>query len=317
MVFSRGGEVMKKNILALTLGLIFLAFTQVHAALIWQADYYDFSYHVGNPENGTFAQVDTSHFNDDISQVRDKSRDGGQTYDSTIRANNVQGGVIRFRGGSNGPSTGTSPENGLEVQGYAMINFLNGFDYSNHAVYAEQILGSYVTRRFSVDQVGDYNFNASLDGSLNMPGSFNLGEGMYPYYANYSLTGKASISGFKVAPNGYDLIPIGEVKSFTWNDGLGSGEEVVPLIPNKDGLDVLYQLVVSLNMEADVCNGMMDWITPQPDGAPDFENSALGTKNNPLTVTSSVTCVPIPGALVLFFSGLGGLAIIGRRGKGS
>ena len=308
---------MKKIILVLTLGLIFLAFTQVHAALIWDGDYYDFSYHVGNPENGTFTRVDPYYFNDDISQVRDKSRDGGQRYDSTIRLNHLEDGVIRFKGGSNGPSTGTSPENGLEVQGYAMINFLNDFDYSNHGVYAKQTLGSYVTRRFSVDQVGDYNFHASLDGTLNMPGSFDLGEGMYPYYANYSLTGRASISGFKVGVDGFSLIPIGEVASFTWNDGIGSGEEVVPLIPNQDGLDVLYQLVVSLNMEANVCNGMMDWVTPQPDGAPNFENSALGTRNDPLTVTSSVTCVPIPGALVLFFSGLGGLAIIGRRGNRS
>lgn len=308
---------MKKNILVLTLGLIFLAITQVHAALIWDGDYYDFSYHVGNPENGTFTRVDPYYFNDDISQVRDKWRDGGQAYDSTIRVSNLQGDVIRFRGGSNGPSTGTSPENGLEVQGYAMINFLNGFDYSNHGIYAEQKVNSFVTRRFSVDQVENYNFNASLTGDLLMPDSFVFAEGQYPYFANYSLTGGASISGYKVAADGFTLIPMGEVASFTWNDEIGSGGYLVPLIPNQDGLDVLYQLVVSLTMEANVANGRMDWVTPQPEGAPDFGNSALGTRNNPLTVTASVTCVPIPGALVLLISGLGGLAIIGRRGKGS
>jgi hypothetical protein len=318
---------MKKSILVLTLGLIFLAFTQVHAALIWYGDeplqnddYYDFSYRVGNPENGTFTQVNPYSFNEDISQVREKSKDGGQAYDSTIGANNLVGGVVRFRAGSKGSSTGMiSPENGLEVQGYAMINFLGGFDYSNHGVSANQTLGSYVTRRFSVDQAGDYKFDASLDGTLNMPDSFDLGEGMYPYYANYSLTGGASIYGFKLAADGFSLIPMGEVASFTWNDEIGSGEDVVSLIPNQDGLDVLYQLVVSLSMEANVCNGMMDWITPKPEGAPDFDNSALGTIDDPLMVTASLSAapVPIPSALVLLFSGLGGLAAMGRRGKRS
>lgn len=306
---------MKKNILVLTLCLILLAFTQVHAALIWDGDYNDFSYHVGNPENGTFIQAVPWDFNPDIAQVRDKSKDGGQSYDSTISAINLVGDVVRFKGGSNGPSTGASPENGLEVQGYAMINFLAGFDYINHGVYAEQKLNSSVTRRFSVEQAGDYNFHASLGGTLNMPDSFNHGGPGGPYYADYSMTGRASISGFKVAADGYTLIPMGEEESFTWNNMIGSGEVVVSLIPDKDGLDVLYQLVVGLNMEANVCNSMMVNITAKPDGAPDFVNSALGTRLDPLTVTSSVTPVPIPGALVLFFSGLGSLAIIGRRGK--
>lgn len=306
---------MKKNILVLTLCLIFLAFTQVHAALMWDGDFCDFSYQVGNPDNGTFVQADPYDFKDDIAQIREKSMDGGQDYDSTIRVINLVGDVIRFKGGSNGPSIGTSPENGLEVQGYAMISFLDGFNYTNHGVYAEQSLGSYVTRRFRVDQEGSYNFNASLGGTFNMPDSFNHSGPGSPYYADYSMTGRASISEFKIAADGYTLLPMGEVASFIWNDGIGSGEEVVSLIPEKDGLDVLYQLVVGLNMEANVCNSMMDYITTAPDGAPDFVNSALGTSLDPLTVTSSVTPVPIPGTLVLFFSGLGSLAIIGRRGK--
>lgn len=306
---------MKKNILVLTLGLIFLAFTQVYAALIWQGDYDDFSYHVGNPENGTFYQISPYRFRDDLSQVQDRSKYGGQNYNSHITLNkyilNNTNNIMRFRAGTKGPSTGISPEGGVEVQGYAMIEF-NNFNYTNHGIYAEQKVNSYVSRRFSVDQDGDYYFNASLNGDLVMPDGFNHSGSGGPYYAEYSMIGIASINGFKVS--GGTLISIGSVASFEWNGQTGQGQEkTVSFVHELDGLDVIYELGVSLNMSADVCNGMMELITPYP--GENFENSMLGNIDNPLMVSASVTNVPIPGALVLFFSGLGGLAVLGRRCK--
>jgi hypothetical protein len=292
-----------------------LAFTQVHAAITWEGQYDEFSYSVGAPENGTFYRVDPYCFLDDISKVGEQSSDNGNPYSNSVtKINRVPANddIITFEAGSNGPSDGMSPENGLMVQGYATIDF-NNFDHSNHGLHAEnQGVVSYITRRFTVDETGYYDFDASLMGPISYSGSFNHSGVDGPYYAEYSFGGNASINAFKIDDGG-NLIPAGEVGSFAWTDEIGEDSAVIQLDPTLDNYDLLYQLAVVLNIDADLSNVTMESITSRPDGAPVFADSEFGRANDPLMVSASVTPVPIPGSLVLLFSGMGSMVVIRRR----
>ena len=304
---------MKKTVLlVVAFGFVLLAFTQVHAAIIWQGEYDEFSYFVGDPENGTFYREPPDYcFLDDISKTGVKSSDNGNSYSSVVtKINKVRSAtdnIITFKAGSNG----MSPENGLMVQGYSTIDF-HSFDHSNHGLSAEnQGVLSNITRRFTVNETGFYFFDASLMGPVSYSGSFDHSGVGGPYYAQYFFSGKASIEAFKI--DGFNLIYVGEVGSFTWDDETGEDSAVVRLDPKLESYDLLYQLGIALNINADLSNVNMETITPQPGGAPAFANSAFGTNGDPLTVSASVTPVPIPGSLVLLFSGLGGLVVIPRR----
>ncbi len=307
---------MKKTVLlVVAFGFVLWAFTQVHAAITWEGEYDEFSYSVGAPENGTFYRADPDCFLDDISKVGEQSSDNGNPYSSSVtKINRVPANdddIITFRAGSNGPSDGMSPENGLMVQGYATIDF-NNFDHSNHGLYAEnQGVVSYISRRFTVNETGYYDFDASLMGPISYSGSFNDSGAGGPYYAQYSFGGNASIHAFQI--DGIHLIPVGEVGSFTWSDQIGEDSAVVQLDPTLDNYDLLYQLAVVLNIDADLSNVIREDITPRPDGAPVFADSEFGRGDDPLTVSASVTPVPIPGSLVLLFSGMGSMVVIRRR----
>ena len=311
---------MKKNILVLTLGLIFLAFTQVYAALIWQGDYDDFSYHVGNPASGSNFYRISPYFFNEVQQEREFSAYEEDDYlDSISVTKNVPNKpptVITFKAGSKGPSGTTSPENGLEVQGYATIN-LYDYNYTNHGVVANQRVDSYITRKLSVDMEGAYYFDASLGGAISVGENFDYRGSGIDYYAIYDMgMTRAELTGFKDIGGGN--LEQFYMKTILLNDTTREGREEVSLLSSLEGYDVIYLLSVDLHTEAELCNtDYFESITPKPDDSPDFQDSYFGTENDPLIVSASVTPVPIPGAIVLFFSGLGGLAIIGRRARRS
>ena len=155
MVFSRGGEVMKKSILALTLGFIFLAITQVYAAITWDGEYKQFYYHLGNPKDGTFVQGvydgspdDDYYFDEDISQEVGRDEGNPNAFADGISKPNhrplsnspdfVNNNLIVFKAGAKGPDGGVNPENSVQVKGYGDILLHNDFDCKNHGVYLKK-----------------------------------------------------------------------------------------------------------------------------------------------------------------------------------
>jgi len=312
---------MKKNILVLTLCLIFLAFTQVHAAIYWDGEYQQFYYELGNPKLGTFYQVTPDYFDADIGQQVSKDEGNPAAFaDGISRIHRpllgspdyVNDNLIKFKAGAKGPDGGVNPENSVQVKGYAEILLHNDFDCQNHGVDLEQSVHTHINRKFSVDD-GTYSINAWMEGT----GVFTeIPDISGNHFAEYDIEGSARLTGFI---NGDTLIPLGELLSFNF-DEVGTGSEDIELSSlSEDGDPIYYVLSVGLDLDAILRNAWNDEIT-SPSDAANFESSSLGTIESPFEVGATLTettPIPIPGSLVLLLSGLGGLSVIGRRFKRS
>ena len=310
--------IMKKITMVLAVGFVLLMFTQSHAAIVWQeahggGDYYKFAYNV-NKNGGWFcdfpiqqmANVTDSDYN---SNIPGYAGDYGTPSSSSNGPYPLEG-KIQMNAYAQGPDNGITPANGAEVKGYANIT-LNQFN-SDHGVNVDQNVSTMVNRRFMVTGPGQYAFDAHLSGTEDVDLTFSSFLGGSFYGASYDLSGRVSLDGFVLDENGLIVSSLGNVAIFEFNNSIRDDNILVDLIRKTvDGADVIYGLTAFLQIETDLQNfnpaiGLMGDLT----GNGPFE---VGTADLPFEVSASISQVPLPGSLVLLFSGLGSLACFRRR----
>jgi hypothetical protein len=286
----------------------------VQAAIVWEGEYHQFRFAV-DKNGGTFK---SPTFFNEVNNVDSSTNLGGSagSYAAKIETTTDPIGVIEMKAGAWGNESLTSPADGLVVNAYSEIN-LAGFDNAIHGVNVGQNIVSWVSRNFSAD-TGTYTFNAELAGSV----AFNSFEapGFPPYFSDYSVSAVVSLDEFKDKPVGPDEF-VRNVAEFEL-DGTPDGSTPVDLLASLDGFDVFYQLRVVLDIQTDLANALLETIR-DPNGLPAFEGPfSIGSAGSPMVLSASVLedgsgpggdPVPIPGSVVLLFSGISGLAVIRRR----
>ena len=309
---------MKKIIIILALGFVLLMSAQTHAAIVWQeayggGEYYQFTYNV-NSNGGWFcddsirkmANVLESDLN---SNIPGYAGNYGTPSSSSISPYPLQG-IVQMDAYAQGPDDGITPANGVEVKGYANIT-LNDIN-SDHGLRVSQNVSTMVNRRFQVTGSGQYVFDAHLGGTADVDETFSSFLGGTSYGASYNLIGRASLDGFVLDDNGLIVSSLGNVATFEFNNSNRDGNTLIDLISRtEEGENVMYGLTVFLQMETCLQNfnpamGLMGDLT----GMGPFE---VGTADFPFEVSASISPVPVPGSLVLLFSGLGSLVCLRRR----
>ncbi len=310
---------MKKIIIVLALGFVLLMSAQTYAAIVWQearpgGEYYQFSYSV-NKNGGWFCDdtipravnVPASDFNTNIPGLAGNYGTPASSYNSPWPLAEK----IQMNAYAQGPDNGITPANGAEVKGYANITLSEQFN-SDHGVQVEQDVSAMVNRRFMVTGSGQYAFNGHLSGPANVDDTFSSFLGGSFYGANYDLSGRASIDGFVLDENGLIISNLGNVATFEFNNFDRNDNTLVDLISKTaDDENVMYGLTVYLQIKTSLQNfnpmaGLLGDLT----GMGPFD---VGTAECPFEVNASISQVPVPGSLVLLFSGLGSLVCLRRR----
>ena len=310
---------MKKITIVLAVGFVLLMFTQTHAAIIWQeahggGDYYQFAYSV-NKNGGWFCDdsIPTAK-NVPASDIKTNIPGMAGAYEIPASSSNSPyplQGKIQMDAYAQGPDNGITPANGAEVKGYANITLSDQFN-SDHGVSVEQNVSTLVNRRFMVTGPGQYVLDGHLSGPADVNDTFNSFLGGDFYGASWDLSGHATLDGFVLDENGMIVSSLDNVATFEFNNSDRDGNTPVDLIRKTvDGDDVMYGLTVYLEMETDLQNfnpqqGLMGDLT----GMGPFD---VGTADLPFEVSASISQVPVPGSLVLLFSGLGSLVCLRRR----
>ena len=314
---------MKKITIVLAVGFVLLMFTQTHAAIIWQeahggGDYYQFAYSV-NKNGGWFCDDSIPMAkNVPVSDIKTNIPGSAGAYEIPASSSNSPwpldgsgdaNGKIQMDAYAQGPDNGITPANGAEVKGYANIT-LSQFNL-DHGVSVEQNVSSLVNRRFMVTGPGQYILDGLLSGPADVDETFNSFLGGSFYGASWDLSGRVSLDGFALE-DGLIVSSIGNVATFEFNNFDRDGNTLVDLIRKTvDGDDVMYGLTVYLEMETNLQNfnpalGLMGDLT----GMGPFD---VGTVDLPFEVSASISQVPVPGSLVLLFSGLGSFVCLRRR----
>ena len=310
---------MKKITIVLAVGFVLLMFTQSHAAIVWQearggGEYYQFAYNVNN-NGGWFCDwplEEMANANETAlySNVPGYAGNYG-TPSSTSISPWPLAGKMQMDAYAQGPDNGITPANGAEVKGYANITLSDQFN-SDHGVSVEQNVSSLVNRRFMVTGPGQYAFDAHLSGPADVDLTFSSFFGGPFYGASYDLSGRASLDGFVLDDDNLIVGSLGNVATFEFNNSDRNESGEFGLISETlNGNNVMYGLTVILQMETSLQNfnpahGMMGDLT----GMGPFD---VGTADLPFGVSASISPVPVPGSLVLLFSGLGSLACFRRR----
>jgi len=169
-----------------------------------------------------------------------------------------------------------------------------------------------VNRRFTVTGSGQYVLDGHLSGPADVDETFNSFSGGLFYGASWDLSGHATLDGFVLDENGMIASSLGTVATFNFDNSNRDGNALVDLIRKTDmDEDVMYGLTAFLHMETKLENfnaamGLMGDLT----GMGPFE---VGTADLPFEVSASISQVPVPGSLVLLFSGLGSFVCLRRR----
>ena len=310
---------MKKITMVLAVGFVLLMFTQSHATIIWQeayggGDYYQFYYSV-NKNGGWFCDDSIPRaMNVPASDIKGNIPGITGAYEIPASSSNSPYPLqekIQMDAYAQGPDNGITPAKGVEVKGYANITLSDQFN-SDHGVSVEQNVSTLVNRRFMVTGSGQYALDAHLSGTEDVDLTFSSFLGGSFYGASYDLSGRVSLDGFVLDENGLIVSSLGNVAIFEFNNSIRDDNILVDLIRKTvDGADVIYGLTAFLQIETDLQNfnpaiGLMGDLT----GNGPFE---VGTADLPFEVSASISQVPLPGSLVLLFSGLGSLACFRRR----
>lgn len=297
---------MKKFLTAMAVCFLLFGFSQAQASLVWvqdamgnTKDYNQYNYQV--IANGGNFLYDGNYFHT-----------SSQTGSATSFAGTVKKVVpefVNYPGSINmiGTAHGESYYEGLTVYGSAVIDQTNLT--ASHGVDIAQEISSVITRRFTIGETGLYNLKADLLGSINFS---SFGVPYSNYWADYGVTGSVTLealTGDELSGSVNNLGYVVEPISLSDTDMHELLE--VELFPQIDGKDVTYQLKASLYLQTDVHNTMAFFYTSGDISG--YGDWMLGDENNPLTLNATVTPVPIPGSLILLFSGLSGLLAFSRR----
>ena len=299
---------MKKNVLVLTLGLIFLAFTQVHAALIWDSDH-TFRYQV---------EVNSSNVYDDNegtpaqtvkgpTPVKTNPNPVNSSVSSTSGTDNTGLGMVLKAGAG-----GSQLADGVKLHAYAEISTESGGVLSPYGVDPDfgktQHVIAFNYRDFYVDTTEMFNLTTQLTGSINDPGF---------HYSNFLKADYNWQGGVILRENIYQdgsLFEQNVLADITLDQLLAGDEIQVVNLRTHDGSGrvVDYTLESKIDIDSTLFNffeplgGQMGNITAADIGF-------LGTEAVPLDIEATITPVPIPGAAILLFSGITMIIGIGRR----
>ena len=240
------------------LGLfVLMVVSPANGAIVWESEYYQFRFAV-QPNGGVFYDPVAQYFNPDGQAIEVITNVGATTGPFSDMASGSLmefGGAIQMNAMAKGPDGGINPENGVLVQGYAQIN-LNEFG-DNYGVDVDQLAKSWITRRFSVDESGDYYLSAHLTGDADFAA---FGDPVLRHHALYSYSGTVFLEEYQENPYTW----LREVARLTFDNTTGNDMTTVEL---SDEPNILYQLKVVLDIATDVKNlYMMTSITGALEG---------------------------------------------------
>jgi hypothetical protein len=306
---------MKKTILlAVTFGFVLLAFTQVHAALTWSDNIYQFRYEVLTNSSDVY----TDNTGNAAQRVKGPTPvitnpapvDSGVS--STSGTDNTGLGMV-LKAGAGGSHLG----DGLKVHAYAEISTTSGGVLSPYGVDSENVKTQHVTalnhRDFRVDTPERYNLTAQLTGSINDP-EFHATDFLK---ADYNWQGGVILQENIYGEDGL-IIQENVIMNITL-DQLITGDEIQFVSLRTDdgnGHDVNYSLESMIDIDSTLFNFF------EPLGGRQGDITAadigfLGTEAVPLDIEATITVapVPIPGAAILLLSGITVIVGIGNRKK--
>lgn len=293
-------------------GFLFFALSPAEASINWGT-------------NGSYSVSDQFNY-----QVQDKGYyvNIPAQFGTSLSAGNTVTNIGGASGLETGTATATDSQTGLNLTSGAWGSQLsNGASVSAYTTatlalsdtgqvgvdHAQQTATSFITRTFTVDTSGYYNLNGSASAPVSWGGT---------------TTGTATTSS---ANNG--VITLTEIS--TANAGAttlatytlsltqlldpNSAHSIsnILLVP-KDGQGntVYYTLSVAINGNPGSGVSSLfhsyDMTSYTFLGAINGQFSA-GSANNPITVSGSLSAVPIPGSIILLISGLGSLVVLRRK----
>lgn len=306
---------MKKTVLlAVTFGFVFLAFTQVHAAIMWD-DSYTFRYQVETNSSNIY----TDNTGNAAQTVKGPTpaitnpEPVNSSVSSTSGTDNTGLGMV-LKAGAGGSHLG----DGVKVHAYAEISTTSGGVLSPYGVDPDfgqtQDVIAFSYRDFCVDTPEMYNLTAQLTGSINDP-EFHDSNFLK---ADYNWQG-----GVILIENIYEdgsLLDRIVVADITLDQLLAAGDETqetqVVNLRTDDGSG--HVVDYTLESKIDIDSTLFNFFEPLGGRMGDIaaaDMGFLGTEAVPLDIEATLTPVPIPGAAILLLSGITVIVGIGNRKK--
>ena len=181
-------------------------------------------------------------------------------------------GEINLNAMAKGPNGGVSPSNGLKVQGY-LETVPSGLTLG-HGIDINQEVISWVSRKFSVNQSGEYSLSALLNGTVQ----FNDYENSSNDKALYEVSGEVIIE--KIIDSDIFTILILDL------DELDSTVTENVLLENQtNGKSVSYRLKATLYLQSEIVNYDLNRNTVSQTIDQTFK---LGSETSPFTLEAKI-----------------------------
>ena len=303
---------MKKTVLlAVTFGFVFLAFTQVHAAIMWDSGY-TFRYEVETNSSNIY----TDNAGTPAQTVKGPTlaitnpAPVDSSVSSTSGTDNTGLGMV-LKAGAGGSHLG----DGVKVHAYAEISTTSGGVLSPYGVDPDfvqtQDVIAFSYRDFCVDTPEMYNLTAQLTGSINDP-EFHVSDFLK---ADYNWQGGVILRE-SIYENDGSLFEQNVVADITLDQLLASDETQVVNLRTDDGSGRVVDY--TLESKIDIDSTFFNFFEPLGGRMGDIaaaDIGFLGTEAVPLDIEATITPVPIPGAAILLLSGITVIVGIGNRKK--
>jgi hypothetical protein len=304
---------MKKTVLlAVTFGFVFLAFTQVHAAITWDSDSYTFRYEVETNSSNIY----TDNAGTPAQKVKGPTpaitnpAPVDSSVSSTSGTDNTGLGMV-LKAGAGGSHLG----DGVKVHAYAEISTTSGgvlspYGVDSDSVHTQDVI-AFSYRYFCVDTPEMYNLTAQLTGSINDP-EFHDSNFLK---ADYNWQGGVILRENIYEADGslFEQIVVADITL----DQLIAGDEIqVVNLRTDDGSG--HVVDYKLESKIDIDSTFFNFFEPQGGRMGDIaaaDIGFLGTEAVPLDIAATITPVPIPGAAILLLSGITVMVGIGNRKK--
>ena len=196
---------------------------------------------------------------------------------------------------------------GGTIEGGASAGAFVSYDLTNLAADEALTYGgeasSWVKRKVTVNSNGLYNLHGNFTGTIDFNGFYTDST----YHATSSYTGAVKLEEFVIIPGtGLMNLSTWELSIDDMIGGLNVLENIQIRSADDDSNPIHYYLTVGFSgLEVNVSNLMMPFQNRGPFPENIYE---LGNASNPLLIDGYLTSnVPVPGSLLLLFSGLAGL----------